>query len=186
MSLSLPWPAVLRFVLVAAVVHLAAIWVIPRAIMYRVLHGPLAKSLNFHNHAAFAPPVTAASRAVVMPSPDMLYSLCHIDASQGPVQVSADPRLATYWSIALYATSSDNFFTLNDRQTAARPVSLWLAANPRDAARAPTGSTVIVMPSTQSLLLMRVLTSDYATERTQLEPARQTLRCTPASPTEQH
>lgn len=179
MSPSLPWSKVLRFVLVAMLVHLAAVWAVPRATMFMVLHGPVAKTLNFHNQAAFAPPVTAASRAVVMPSPDMLYALCHIDAAQGPVQVSADPQLSTYWSIALYASNSDNFFTLNDRQSAGRPVSLWLVAKPDDAARAPAGSTVVLMPGTQSLLLMRVLTSDYATERAQLEPARRTLRCTP-------
>jgi uncharacterized membrane protein len=153
----------------------------PRAIMYRVLHGPVAQALNFHNQAAFAPPVTAASRAVVMPSPDMLYALCHIDVSQGPVQVEANPQLPTYWSIALYASNSDNVFTLNDRQTAGQAVRLWLAANPRDAARAPVGSTVVRVPGTQALLLMRVLTSDYAREQAQLEAARRTLRCTPAA-----
>jgi uncharacterized membrane protein len=91
--------------------------------------------------------------------------------------VSADPRLPSYWSIALYATNSDNFFTLNDRQSAGQAVNLWLAANARDAERAPSGSTVVLTPGDHALLLMRVLTSDYASERAQLEPARQTLRC---------
>ena len=60
------------------------------------------------------PPMTDASqRRVVMPSPDLLYATCAFDVRQRPLRIQADPKLPGYWSIALYAANSDNFFVLN-------------------------------------------------------------------------
>lgn len=165
----------------ALLMHLAVVWAVPRLVMYRVMNGPLAQAMQMHNHAAFAPAVDAASRGVVMPSPDMLYSLCAFDVSNGPVRVTAHPGLATYWSIALYAANSDNFFVVNDRQAGTQAVDLWLVSAGTNtlAPAVPAGSKVVVSPSRTGLLLMRVLTGNYDAEKTVLEPARRTLTCTP-------
>lgn len=161
--------------------HLLAVWAAPHLIMQVLMNGPTARSMNIHNQAAFAARVTAASRDVVMPSPDLLYSVCAYDLSQGPVHISANPDLPTYWSIALYAANSDNFFVINDRQANGQPVDLWLVAPgtspPASASAAP--SRMLVAPSKTGFLLMRLLTSNYAAEKDTLEPARRTLRCTP-------
>jgi len=161
-------------------VHLFAIWATPRVIMRVVMQGPLAQTMNMQNQAAFPPPVTASSRNVVMPSPDLLYSVCVFDVSQGPVRVTAHPRLASYWSIALYADSSDNFYVVNDRKAAGKPVDLWLVSEGanRTSHPAPAGSEVVVAPSQKGFLLMRVLTGDYEAEKATVEPARRTLICT--------
>lgn len=167
----------------ALLVHLAAIWAAPRLIMQVLLNGPQAKVMQMHNRAAFPPPVTAQSRSIVLPSPDMLYSVCVFDVTQGPVRVQAHPRLSTYWSIALYGNNSDNFFVVNDRQAGNAPVDLWLVAGDADAAGAaiPAGSRVVVTPSRQGFLLMRVLTGNYDAEKAVVEPARRTLQCTPSA-----
>ena len=170
----------------AILVHLAAVWAAPRLIMQVLMNGPMAKSMNMHNQAAYPPAVTAASRTVVMPSPDMLYSVCAFDLRNGPVRVTADPKLPSYWSIALYAANSDNFFVVNDRQAAGKPVDLWLVSDTTYASaplRPPQGSTVVVSPSNTGFLLMRVLTGNYDAEKDQLEPARRTLQCSPSSET---
>jgi uncharacterized membrane protein len=89
------------------------------------------------------------------------------DVSSGPVRVQANPGLKSYWSIALYAANSDNFFVVNDQQARDKPVDLWLVsegANAQGQTVAP-GSTVVVSPSKQGFLLMRVLTGDYAAEK---------------------
>ena len=39
---------------------------------------------------ACPPPLTAQSRGIVLPSPDLLYSVCVFDVSQGPVRVTAN------------------------------------------------------------------------------------------------
>lgn len=163
-------------------VHLLAVWAAPRIIMAVVLKGPVAQGMNMQNQAAFPPAVTARSRTVVMPSPDLLYSVCAFDVGQGPVHITAHPQLSSYWSVALYADNSDNFFVINDRKAAGQPVNLWLVsegANPTDA-KAPPGAQVVVAPSRKGLLLMRVLTGDYEAEKAVVEPARRTLNCSKA------
>ena len=163
----------------ALIVHVLAVWATPRLIMNRLMNGPTAQAMNMLNQAAFPPAVDASARRVVMPSPDLLYSVCVFDVSAGPVRVRANPGLPSYWSIALYAANSDNFFVLNDRQAGAAPVDLWLVSegpNAQDPAM-PPGTRLVVSPSTQGFLLMRVLTADYEAEKAIVEPARRSLQC---------
>ena len=172
----------LKLLATALIVHLLVVWATPRLIMNRVMNGPAAQAMNMRNQAAFLPETDAAVRRVVMPSPDLLYSVCVFDVSAGPVRVRANPGLPSYWSIALYAANSDNFFVLNDRQAGASPVDLWLVSegpSPRGPA-VPPGARVVVSPSSQGFLLLRVLISDYQSEKAVLEPARRTLQCSQA------
>ena len=166
----------------ALLVHLLAVWSAPRLIMHVLMNGEAARSMNMHNRAAYPAPVDASARSVVMPSPDMLYSVCAFDVRQGPVRITADPRLKSYWSIALYTANSDNFFVVNDRMATGKPVNLWLVSEGANVGgqQPPAGAEVVVSPSPTGFLLMRVLTGDYAAEKHVLEPARRTLQCTPA------
>jgi uncharacterized membrane protein len=105
------------------------------------------------------------------------------------MRIRADPKTPHYWSIALYAANSDNFFVINDRQAAGLPVDIVLngpspyptgAPSPSQPASAqPTGSQTVHAPSTQGLLLMRVLVTDYTRERDIVEAARRSLQCEP-------
>jgi uncharacterized membrane protein len=164
-------------VAVAAAVHLAAVWAVPRAIMHRVI-GELSRA----GAGPVLPPMTDASqRRIVMPSPDLLYATCAFDLDAAPLRVRADPRSPGYWSIALYASTSDNFFVLNDRRAEGRPVDLVLVG-PKGYGRAPDvpeGATLVTAPTSRGLLLMRVLVADYAAQREVVEAARGTLRCEP-------
>ena len=143
---------------VALLTHVLVVWAIPYVI----------------------PMTDAPSRRVVMPSPDLLYALCPFDVRQQPFRIQADPHPPGYWSIALYAANSDNFFVLNDRQAAGAPVDLVLVGPETGKASAlPAGAKVVTAPSGRGLLLMRVLVGDYAAEREAVEAARRSLRCTP-------
>jgi uncharacterized membrane protein len=168
----LPW------LLVAATVHLLAVWALPRVIMWRLS----AMATPQERASVFLPPMTDhTQRRVVMPSPDLLYATCSIDVSQRPMRIRADPKTPNYWSIALYAANSDNHFVLNDRQAGGAPVDL-VVVGPKAYAQAPVlppGTRVVNAPSAQGLLLMRVLVADYAAEREVVEAARRTLRCEP-------
>lgn len=173
---------VLTLITTAILVHILAVWAAPRLIMQVLMQGPMAQTMNMQNQAAFPPRVTAASRTVVMPSPDLLYSVCVFDVTAGPLRISANPNLKSYWSIALYAANSDNFFVINDRKAGTTPVDLWLVSDSgsRSTLPIPTGAQVVVSPSTTGFLLMRVLTGNYEAEKAVIEPARHTLTCTPA------
>ncbi|HPU52507.1 MAG TPA: DUF1254 domain-containing protein [Burkholderiaceae bacterium] len=165
----------------ALIVHVLAVWALPRLIMLRLMHGPAIQELNAFQRAGFPPPVDATARRIVMPSPDLLYALCVYDLSKAPMRITAHPRVDTYWSIALYSASSDNYFVINDRQAGSKPVDLWLVPDQGNAGSpgVPPGARVVVSPSSKGLLLMRVLISDPASEGAALEAARRSLSCTP-------
>lgn len=172
----------LALLLLAAAVHVLAVWALPRAIMARVA----ASATPEQRGGAYFPPMTdETSRRIVMPSPDLLYATCAIDVRERPLRVRADPRGAghnSYWSIALYAANSDNFYVHNDRQAGTQPVDLLIvpAGSALSAStQVPAGAAVVHSPSTRGLLLMRVLVADYAREAAVLEAARRTLRCEP-------
>ena len=166
----------------AILVHLLVVWATPRLIMNRLMSGPAAQAMNMRNQAAFPPAVDATARRVVMPSPDLLYSVCVFDVSEGPVRIAANPNLKSYWSIALYAANSDNFFVVNDRKSAGKPVDIWLVSpgGSPGIRPIPDGAQVVVSPSKTGFLLMRVLTGDYEGEKHRIETARHTLVCAAA------
>ncbi len=168
----LPW------LLVAAAVHLLAVWALPRVIMWRLS----ATAAPQEKAAVYLPPMTDhTQRRIVMPSPDLLYATCALDVSERPLRISADLRTPGYSSIALYASNSDNYFVLNDRQAVGAPVDLVLIG-PQAYAQAPVippGTRTVTAPSSKGLLLMRVLVADYAAQKEVVEAARRTLRCEP-------
>lgn len=169
----------MALIVVAVMTHLLAVWATPYLIMHVLMDGPMAREMNLQNRAAFPPPVSTKVRTVVMPSPDLLYSVCVYDLTAGPVHISANPGLSSYWSIALYAANSDNFFVINDRAAAGKPVDLWLVSEDGKSIKdgRAAGSRLVVSPSTKGFLLMRVLTGDYEAEKSVVEPARRTLVC---------
>jgi uncharacterized membrane protein len=168
----LPW------LLVAAAVHLLAVWALPRIIMWRLS----AVATPQERASVYLPPMTDhTQRRVVMPSPDLLYATCALNLAERPMRIRADLRTPGYSSIALYAANSDNFFVLNDRQAGGAPVDL-VVLGPQAYAQAPAlppGARTVTAPSAKGLLLMRVLVADYQAEKEVVEAARRTLRCEP-------
>ena len=169
----LRWVA--AFVAVAVAAHLATVWALPRLIMARAMSTIDAET---RGGVGLPPPADATQRRIVMPSPDLLYATCVIDLRERALRVRADPRPSGYWSIALYASTSDNVHVLDDRAAGGRPVD-WILSGPgTPAAAVPEGATPIALPTDRGLLLMRVLAGDDA-QRARADAARRTLRCDP-------
>jgi uncharacterized membrane protein len=163
---------ILGVLAIATAVHFSVVWAVPRVMMWKLLDS-LGQAPGGANGtpAPFLPPLANANaRRVVMPNPDLLYGLCALDLEQGAMIVRVDPKLSTYWSIALYSSNSDNFFVLNDREAGQLPVELRISTTP-DQPKA------IVAPSKKVLLLMRVLVPDRTQGMDALEAARSSLRC---------
>ncbi len=163
---------ILGVLAIATAVHFSVVWAVPRVMMWKLLDS-LGQAPGGANGTAapFLPPLANANaRRVVMPNPDLLYGLCALDLEQGAMIVRVDPKLSTYWSIALYSSNSDNFFVLNDREAGQLPVELRISTTP-DQPKA------IVAPSKKVLLLMRVLVPDRTQGMDALEAARSSLRC---------
>ncbi len=137
--------------IVAVMSHLAVIHAVPR-----VFTGVAISRLSESGFNAwrFAPRVTPESRAIVRPSPDFAYSACAYDLSDGPVTIRVKPWDG-YWSLSLYASNSDNFYVVDDREARQGAVITLTRRIPRDAE--DSGATYVRSPSTRGIALIRRL-----------------------------
>lgn len=141
---------------VAIVTHLAVVHAAPRMLMNVAIERLGAAGVN---QWQVSDRVTAASRAIVRPSPDFAYSACVFDLSDGPVVISATPWDA-YWSLSLYAANSDNFFVIDDREAHyGAEITLVRAGRPH-----PEGAAQVVeSPSQRGIALIRRLAPNVPT-----------------------
>ncbi len=156
-----------------AVVHWAAIAYAPDLIMARVLSVRAQQGVGTIAHGERS---TAASRQIVRPSPDLLYSTCIFDVSQRPLKVTTAAPSDTYWSVAFYAANTDNFFVLNDRQAQEKPATIVIVG--RGQTLLPQGENVIVVsaPTDRGLVLFRTLINDD-TREADLDQQRRAAKC---------
>ena len=84
----------------AAVVHLATVWAFPYAVMAVVAKKSQKQRTALVNTVYSAPATTPSQRTVVMPSPDLLYSIIGFDLNEGPLHIFAPFPQDTYWSVA--------------------------------------------------------------------------------------
>jgi uncharacterized membrane protein len=162
----------LPVLLIAGVVHMAAVWAVPRVVMHYVLRGAARRAPV--NAVFHAPQVTARDRAIPLPSPDLLYSTCVLNLSAGPMAVSVQPG-ADYLSLAVFDAATDNVFVTNDR-AAGGPIRLLIVGPDATAPNVPAGATLVRVPTQKGFLLLRALGAT-AELRQRNEVARRSLRC---------
>jgi uncharacterized membrane protein len=173
---------------IAALTHLLVLWALPLVVMQRVLDGVAADPDHFRSGVMLPPRSDHTQRRIVLPSPDLLYALCRYDVTDRPLRVRASPASPAspapaapgggYWSVALYAANTDNFYVLNDLQAAGRPADLVIVAPGSGPVNAAPTAAVVRSPSARGLVLMRVLIAgDGAAALEAAESARRTLRC---------
>lgn len=147
MKIFLKWIAVSLVLTIAF--HLLTIISIPYVVM---------SDLNLKYRMVYAKPVTAASRSVVRPSPDLIYSTCAFDVSQTPVRITA-PVPDTYYSISAFDMNTDNFFTVNDKQVKSNTMEIVIIA-PGTSYGGDGKEIVITAPGTKGVVLFRMLIKD--------------------------
>jgi uncharacterized membrane protein len=141
----------------AAIAHLGSVWAAPYLLM-RVATERLQMGGEVRVNTMQQPDrVTEAARAVVRPSPDLAYSICTFDLSQGPLHLRA-AAWDDYMSLSVFAANSDVVFVRNDRQSAGA-IEITLAL---DGQRAPDGREVVISPSQTGIALVRRLAPDQA------------------------
>lgn len=138
---------------VAAVVHVTAVWAVPRLIMIRAM--AVMERQGGYNTALHPPRPSDKSRDIVLPSPDLLYTACVFDLRKRPLRITA-PAPDTYWSVAFFAANTDNFFVLNDRGANGHPAELVLAG-PGTHDQAPPGARIVDAPTDRGIVLFRTL-----------------------------
>jgi uncharacterized membrane protein len=141
-------------VLVAMVVHLGAVYLLPHAVMARAL-----EKLGTPNtmHVGRRPDATA--RAVVRPSPDILYAACPYDLSKGPLRVTSPVNHASYWSVSAFDAATDNYFVKNDQQINGDTMELILVkrGQPWPALDNALERIILYAPTEKGLILIRAV-----------------------------
>lgn len=140
--------------ILAGVFHLLSVMSVPYAIMI----GLSLKSRQPPNSIFHSEPVTAASRSIVRPSPDLLYSACGFDVSEKPLRITA-PVPNTYYSISAFDMNTDNFFVINDRQVTSDKMEIVIKGP--NASYTGNGKEIVVTaPSRGGVVLFRMLIED--------------------------
>jgi len=141
---------ILTMLVVAAVTHVVVILRFPYLVM-RIVRRVAKYPVNELFHM---PPTTAESRAVVRPSPDLLYSACLYDVSERALRIRATLP-GSYWSISFFANNTDNFFVMNDAEIAGREAEFVLVG--RGKAKPAGPGTAVEAQSDRGVILIRML-----------------------------
>lgn len=139
-------------VVIAAIAWQASLIAVPRGLM--VVAVRRLSALGGLNHMAHGPLVTAKSRAVVRPSPDLLYSSCPFDVGRAPVLIDVPPIDAPYWSLSVFDRATNVAFVRNNRQTNGGPIHIAIVLAGQNA---PAGYEPVSMPGPRGVALVRVL-----------------------------
>jgi uncharacterized membrane protein len=138
----------------------AAVKRVGQAGMNRMTHGPLA---------------TDRSRAIVRPSPDLAYSSCPFDLSNGPVRVQVAPAPSVYWSLSVFDSRTDTALARNNGETGDQPIDIVLA---RPGQPTPAGREVVRVNGAKGIALVRILVQDR-TSFAAIDAARRRSSCAP-------
>ncbi len=164
-------------IVVAILVHAAAVWGYPRLVM-RVAWNAMSASADV-NGLLHAPRPDASSRTVVRPSPDIVYSVCVYDLDRGQWSIRLRPP-DSYVSVSLYAMNTDNFFTVNDSDIQGDTLDLRIVSGALDETPVTGRPVVVKAPGRRGIALVRFFAGRG--ERAEaIEAARRTLRCAPAA-----
>jgi uncharacterized membrane protein len=125
------------------------------------------------NRFAHGPLATDKSRVIVRPSPDLAYSSCPFDLSEGPVAIEVAPAPAPYWSLSVFDGRTDVAFVRNNRDTRGRPIRIVLA---RDGQPAPKGAEVVRLGYDRGVALIRILVETRGNFPA-IDAARRASRC---------
>ena len=156
---------------IAMLVHWVAVGMIPGRLMGIAMERIEQNApVNAMGHAPIS---TAERRVIVRPSPDLAYSTCLFDLSQGPVAVSVQPMDAPYWSLSVFDDETNVRFVRNDRETGDQPLEVVLAREGQDVT---AGREVVRVPSDRGLALLRILVSERDAFPA-VDAARQTANC---------
>ena len=103
-----PIPVLMIFVLFLGIGHLLTLQIMPTLIMNRGID-VLTSAGAVRNAWYTAPRIEDSRDTIVRPSPDLAYSVCVIDLSDGPVRIKA-PGWDGYGSLAIFNSDSQNVF----------------------------------------------------------------------------
>jgi uncharacterized membrane protein len=167
---------ILSTLLVSAAFHIGFMFMYPQLLMTAAINR-LSDNGQRENVWTHAPRMTETARVIVRPSPDLAYSSCVYDLSDGPVQISVQPW-GDYMSLSLFAANTDNYYTLNDRRmpSAGAVVIVRGAGQALTVEQSAAAFEVVESPSQRGIALIRRLAPSQA-QFNQAQAARESDLC---------
>jgi len=148
------WPMLLSLV-VAAVTYQWLIAALPSILMRIVVHE--VEQEAGANALAASPLASGEVRNIPRPSPDLAYSVCAFDASEGAVLVEVPSLPSAYWSVSVYGANTDVAYVRNNAQANGQPIRLAIAQRDQPV---PAGYEPVRVDGPRGVLLLRVLVPD--------------------------
>lgn len=160
--------------LVAAAAAWAAITYIPYGLMNVAMERLGQGGVNTMSYGNLATP---ERQPVVRPSPDLAYSSCPYDLSDGPVAIDVTPVPGRYSSLSLFDAATDVIFVRNDVEAGGKPYRIIVA---REGQAVPAGAEVVRTGYDRGIALIRLLLKDPG-EIAGLDTARRESSCAPVT-----
>lgn len=126
--------------------------------------------MNTMRHADLPTP---QNQPIVRPSPDLAYSSCPYDLSEGPLLLTVVPVPDRYSSLSVFDARTDVVFVRNDLQARGKPYRVAVA---RMDQAVPKGIEVVRVRYDRGIALIRLLVNS-PTEITALGPLRRQSSC---------
>ena len=114
------------------------------------------EGLNNMRHGNLSSP---KNQPIVRPSPDLAYSSCPFDLSDGPLEITYTPVEGRYSSLSIFDARTDVVFVRNDRQAGGKPVRLVVA---REGQKVPAGVETVRVGYKRGIALVRLLLNSPA------------------------
>ncbi|MDO9369338.1 MAG: DUF1254 domain-containing protein [Sphingopyxis sp.] len=143
-------------VLVAAGTTYASIRAIPYGLMNIAIDRLGQGGTNSMSYGNLATP---ERQPVVRPSPDLAYSSCPYNISEGPIEIDVAPVPGRYMSLSIFDAATDVIFVRNDVQAGGKRFRIIVA---RDGQAVPKGTEVVRTNHDHGIALIRLLLKDPA------------------------
>lgn len=151
------WLGPLAFgLIVAAVSAHAAIWAIPYGLMNVAIERLGQGGVNTMSYGNLATP---ERQPVVRPSPDLAYSSCPYNISDGPIAIDVTPVPGRYTSLSIFDAATDVIFVRNDVEAGGKPFRIIVA---RAGQAVPRGAEVVRTNHDHGIALIRILLKNPA------------------------
>jgi len=141
-------------IILASIIHLIIVICFP-SIVLRIVHKKISERAGGVNVVLHNLPTTAANNPIVNSSPDLLYSVCAFDLSNGPILFRAKVP-DSYWSISGFDAETNNFFSVNNEQSRSKYFELVLVG-PDGSLKVDGNVRMVKAPTTRGVVLFRTL-----------------------------
>lgn len=165
------WLGPLAFgLIVAAITSYTAIRAIPYGLMNVAIERLGQGGVNSMSYGNLANP---ERQPVVRPSPDLAYSSCPYNLSEGPVAIDVVPVPGRYSSLSIFDAATDVIFVRNDVEAGGKPFRIIVA---RAGQAVPEGTEVVRTNQDHGIALIRILLKD-PTEIQAIDAVRRQSSC---------